>query len=90
MGGRALALVHPVHALAARLGSRDGERAVGRIDTGDLETALRQEQAECTGSASHVQHTARAEFVSDGGVHLQVAAVGLERVVDRGQSRVLE
>src|SRR5437879_2468589 len=80
----------PMHTLAARLGPRDPERATGRVKGGHFETAIRQQQRERAGPAPDVQHAARAELVRDRDIYIEVAAIGVERVVDRSQPWVLE
>ena len=89
-GQRRGVAVDPLHTIGARLGLRDIELAGRRIDTGHLETAVGEKQRERTGSAAEVQNPAGAQPLSDGRVDIEVAAVGVERVIDRDQSRVLE
>ena len=52
--------------------------------------SLGEQERERAGPAADVQYTTGAELVGDRSVDLEVAAVGIERVVQRGQPRVLE
>ncbi len=64
--------------------------AMRRIDADDVEATIGEKQSECPCPASNVQHLVGAELVSELCVHIKIAAIGVERVVDDGKSRVLE
>jgi hypothetical protein len=54
------------------------------------EAAVGKKQGECAGPATHIRNPASAHLFGDRYVHLEVAAVGIQRGVDRRQPRVLE
>lgn len=64
-------------------------RSGRRVDPDHLEPATGEEQCEGAGSAPDVHHPARAEFLSDVGVHLEIPTIGIERV-DADEARMLE
>jgi hypothetical protein len=82
--------VDPAHPVRARLRARNVERCQRRIDADDIEPSTGQEERERARTAADVEHAPGAELLRDARVHLEVAAVGLERVVDLSQSRVLD
>src|SRR5439155_24002747 len=80
----------PSHTLAARLGSRNVERGPSRVNARYLKAAIGEKLCERACSASDVQHATRTELLRNGDVHIEVAPIGVERVIDGGQPRVLE
>jgi hypothetical protein len=82
--------VNPAHAFGSRLRTRDVERCLRGIDTGHLQAAFGQQQREGAGPAADIEYAAGADLVSDVDVHIEIASVRVERVVDRRQPRVLE
>jgi hypothetical protein len=81
----------PPHALGAWLAAGDVDGCAGRVDADDLDAAVGEHQRERTGAAADVEHRARAELVDrDGRIDLEVAAIGVERVVDRREPRMRE
>src|SRR5207253_3814792 len=62
----------------------------GRVKAGYLKAPIGQKQRERACSASDIQHPTRTELFRDRDVHIEVTAVGIERVVDGGEPRVLE
>jgi hypothetical protein len=82
--------VNPAHTLGSRLGTRHGQRRPRRIDADDVETAVGEEERERPRAASDVEDGASAELLGDGDVDVEIAAVRIERVVDRRQPRMLE
>ena len=82
--------VNPPDALGARLGACDGERWAGRIDRDHLQAACGQQQGEGSGSTTDVEHAPGSELVGDRDVHVEVAAIRIERIVNRCQTGMLE
>ena len=82
--------MNPAHTLGSRLRTRDRQRLAGRIDADHVEAAFGQEQRERPGATTDVQDAPGPELVGDGEVHIEIAAVRIERVVHRRQPRVLE
>jgi hypothetical protein len=82
--------VDPPHPPGAGLPAGDIQRSTGRVHAGHCEAAVGQQQREHPGPAPDIQHCARAELVGDRRVGIEVAAVRIQRVVDRRQPRVLE
>ncbi len=80
----------PSHTLTVRLGSRDIERGAGGVEAGYLVAAIGQQKGESAGSATDIQYAMSPELLRDSDVHIEVAPVGVERVIDRGQPRILE
>jgi hypothetical protein len=74
----------------AGLGARDGQRRRRGVHAGDVQATAGEQARECAGAAPHVQDAARPEFGSHRGVAVQVAAVRIERVVEPGQTGVIE
>jgi tetratricopeptide (TPR) repeat protein len=82
--------VDPAHTLRPGLGPRHIERSAGRIEADHLQAALGEKQRERPRPTANVQDTGRAELICDVDIHVKVAAVRIECVVDRDQPRVLE
>jgi len=82
--------IDPLHPLAARLGPSDIERSTGRLDTRHLDPPIGQHQREHARPGSDIQHPPRPELLGDRHIHIEVAAIRIKRVVDRGQPRVLK
>ena len=80
----------PAHALCSGLGARDIERRTRRIDTDHVQAPAGQKQRECARPTADIEDTASRELVGDGSVDIEVAAVGVQRVVDRRQPWMLE
>ena len=68
-------------------GLRSADR---RIDTRHLEAGIRQHHGDFSRPASNVQCTPGPELFGEACVRRQIAALSTERVVGRGQPRVLE
>jgi hypothetical protein len=80
----------PSHTLAIRLGSRDIERGAGGVESGYLKAAIGQQEGESACSATDIQNAISTELLRDSDVYIEVAPVGVERVIDPGQPRMLE
>lgn len=55
-----------------------------------VEATIGEQQSECPCPAPNVQHLVGAELASELRVHIKIAAVGIERVVDGDQAWLLE
>jgi hypothetical protein len=86
--GRGVA-VDPVDAVGSGLGTRDVERRSRRIDGYNLESGRGEEQREAPCAAADVENTRRPELVHDAGVDVEVAPIGVERVLEGGEPRML-
>src|SRR5262249_53130970 len=62
----------------------------GRINPGHVEASPRKLESEGARAASDVEDVVCAELVGDGHVDVEVAAIGVEEVVERGQTRIFE
>lgn len=80
----------PADPIAARLGLGHVEGSPGGIHADDLDPAIGQQERQHACTAADVQHVTGAELRCEVQVCLQVAAVGIERVVERGQLWVSE
>ena len=80
----------PAHPIRTGLRLRYAKRAGSRIDSDYLDASLGKQQRQRARTASEVQHATCAELLSHGDVRIEVAAVGVERVVEGHQPRVLE
>lgn len=72
------------------LRARHIERPASRVDADHINASSGQLQREDTGAASDVQDLRGAERGNQVEVRLQVTAIGIEGVVDRGKARMLE
>jgi hypothetical protein len=82
--------VDPGHPFRAGLRSRHGQRAGRRVDARHCQAAVGKLKRERAGPAAQIQNVARTQLAGDRGVHVEITAVGIERVIDRHQPRVLE
>jgi len=82
--------VDPAHSLGAWFGLRNIKRSGRRIDADHLEPSISEKQRERPRPASDVQHPVGTELLSDVDVHLKIAAVGIEGVVDGDEARILK
>jgi hypothetical protein len=80
----------PSHTITVRLGLRDIERRAGGVEAGYLKAAIGQQKGESACSATDIQYAMSTELLRDSDVYIEVAPVGVERVIDRGQPRMLE
>jgi hypothetical protein len=69
--------------LTVRLGSRDIERCAGGVEAGYLKAAIGQQKGESACSATDIQYPMSTELLRDSDVYIEVAPVGVERVIDR-------
>lgn len=72
----------PVRCPACLAPLRGGPRGV---DPDDLDAAIGQEQGEHSGPTADVQGLTRRKLLRDADVRVEVTAIGVERVVDRGE-----
>ena len=84
------ARLDPADLLGARLGASHVQGRDRRVDPHDLETARRQYQREYAGAASDVEHAAAVQLVDQRDVVTQVGTVGVQRVVETRESRIVE
>ncbi len=82
--------MYPAHAITARLRPRHLERRERRVYTGDLEASLSQEERERARPTTDVQHAPSAKLSSNTQIHIEVAAVSVERVIDCSEPWMLE
>ena len=80
----------PSNPISVVLAVRDGEHRGGRIHTYDFEACLGQQAGKSAGTAADVYYGTSADFVDDRQVHVQVAAIGVEIVVDVSQSGLIK
>jgi hypothetical protein len=74
----------------ARLAPGHIERRLRRIDTDDLDPTIGEQQREHSRPAADVEDLTRPELLSDADVRVEVAPIGIERIVDRGEPRMPE
>jgi len=72
------------------LGLRHRERRRGGVQADDVVAAAGQQQRERAGPAPDVEDPPSVELLDQAEIEVQVAAVGVEGVVDGGQPRVSE
>ena len=73
-----------------RAWTRHVERRTGGVDRDYLYAALGQQAREGPGPAPDVKHRAGSDLGDKAGVEIQIGAIGIERVVDLSEPRVLE
>jgi hypothetical protein len=82
--------VQPIHRVRVGFGARDVERGSRRIDRRHVDVSSGELAGEGSRAASDIEHRVGAQLDHHVDVHVEVGAVRVERVVDPGQSRVLE
>jgi len=82
--------VNPADPVGERLAARDVQRGERRIEAGHRMAAPGKETGEHAGAAADVEHVAGAELRRHRRVDVEVAAVGVERVIQHRESRVFE
>ena len=80
----------PRHPVGVRLGPSDIQRGASGVDGCDVHASPDQHAREGAGAAADVEHRPDTQLCCQGDVDVEVATVGIERVVDRGQARVVE
>lgn len=80
----------PADAPGARLGAGHVEGGSGRVDAHDIDPRVREHQCEDARAAADVQHPAGAELPRHAQIGVEVAPVGVERVVEGGEAGVCE
>jgi hypothetical protein len=79
--------VDPADLVSTRLGPGYGQGGGRRVQPSDRHAPLGQEASEGSGAAADVQHGPGGELFDDSEVGVEVRAVVVEMVVDRGQAR---
>jgi len=82
--------VDPAHSITARLRPRHLERCERRIYTGDLEASGGQKERERARPTADVQHAPSAKLLRNSQIHIEVAPVSVERVIDCCEPWILE
>ena len=82
--------VQPADPRSAGLGAGHLQGACGWVYAGDVNAAVGEQEGEHAGAAADVQHSLCHELLRQCEVRVEVTAVGIQRVVDRDQARVLE
>src|SRR5690606_29876186 len=82
--------VYPLDPIGSWLGSGYVERSTSRIDCHDIDATQGELAGESAGTASHVEDRPSSELLHHRRIHVQVAAVRVERVVQTRQTRVIE
>ncbi len=80
----------PAHPLATRLGPGHIEGRGGRINTDDLDPTIGQPKREHARPTTDIQHPTRPELLDHTDVRIEIAAIGINGVVDRSEPRMPE
>lgn len=75
---------------AARLPAGDVEGGASRVHTHDPNAPLDEHQRKRPGAATHVQHQLGAQLGDDRDVRVEVATVGIQRIVNGSKAGMLE
>ncbi|GAA5098195.1 hypothetical protein GCM10025760_33150 [Microbacterium yannicii] len=78
------------HAVGPRLGPGYGDGRAGRVHTDNLIPTLSEHQSEHSCPAADVQDPLRTELVRDRNVRVEVGPVGIQRIVEPREPRIVE
>jgi hypothetical protein len=82
--------VQPRDPAGTGLAARDLKRGRRRIDAGDRQAPLRQQAGQRAGPAADVHHGPGTELGGHGYVDIEIAAIGVQRVVELGEPWLAE
>ncbi len=82
--------VQPAHAIGTGLAPGHVEAGPGRVNPDHLDAPLRAHAGERAGATTDIQDAGRLELVNHRRIHVEIAAVGVQRVVDGRQPRIIE
>lgn len=82
--------MNPMHPVSAGLRAGHSQGATCRVQTDDLVAPSGQHEREGARAAAHVEHTLHAEALNETRVDIQVAAIGIQRVINGRQAWTLE
>ena len=82
--------MHPPDGVRAGLGAGHLEHRGRRIHRYDLDAASCEHAGKRAGTATNVEHGSDLELFNQRHVHVEIAAVGIERVIDLSQPGIVE
>ena len=82
--------VDPVHPTRSGLAACHIERGCCRVHSDDGHPAHSEHACKRAGAAAHVEHGERAELIHHRDVVVEIRPIRVQRVIDRGEPRVIE